>query len=260
MESRSRVYYTVGQFREFDRRMLEWISRARAGARHGRGMDEFVMLDHSRPRNAAVQEQGGDPCHVEGGPHQRRRARARHAHVPPRHDRVPDRSRGHARVRPLGVPRRGVSVHRGQRRECVRPALHRELRPPAQRRARADRRRCGVRLLRGGHHPHVPGRRQVLRRAARRLPPSFSKRRRRPSPPWRRAGTYDDVHTAAVEVLARGLADPGRDQGWREAHPPEGEVQAFLHAPHRPLARHGRARRRGLPHRRPVTRARGRGW
>ena len=46
MESRSRVYYTVGQFREFDRRMLEWISRARAGARHGRGMDEFVMLDH----------------------------------------------------------------------------------------------------------------------------------------------------------------------------------------------------------------------
>ena len=46
MESKSRVYYAMGQFPEFDRRMLGWVARARAGARFGGGMDEFVMLDH----------------------------------------------------------------------------------------------------------------------------------------------------------------------------------------------------------------------
>ena len=46
LENKSRVYYAMGHFKEFDRRMLGWVARARAGARLGGGLGEFVMLDH----------------------------------------------------------------------------------------------------------------------------------------------------------------------------------------------------------------------
>ena len=49
LENKSRVYYAMGHFAEFDQRMLAWVARSRAGARSARsggGLDEFVMLDH----------------------------------------------------------------------------------------------------------------------------------------------------------------------------------------------------------------------
>ena len=46
LENKSRVYYAMGHFAAFDRRMLAWVARARAGARSGGGLDAFVMLDH----------------------------------------------------------------------------------------------------------------------------------------------------------------------------------------------------------------------
>lgn len=47
MESCSRVYYTIGAYGEFDRRMTEWVKSLRS--RNARGIhtpDEFVALDH----------------------------------------------------------------------------------------------------------------------------------------------------------------------------------------------------------------------
>ena len=46
IESKSRVYYAMGHFQEFDQRMLAWIARARGGARSSGGPGELVMLDH----------------------------------------------------------------------------------------------------------------------------------------------------------------------------------------------------------------------
>ena len=46
LENKSRVYYAMGQFQGFDQRMLGWVAQVRAGARFGGGLGEFVMLDH----------------------------------------------------------------------------------------------------------------------------------------------------------------------------------------------------------------------
>ena len=46
IENKSRVYYAMGHFQEFDQRMLAWIARARGGARSSGGPGELVMLDH----------------------------------------------------------------------------------------------------------------------------------------------------------------------------------------------------------------------
>ena len=61
---------------------------------------------------------------------------------------------------------------------------------------------------------------------------------------------FVDPHDAAVKVLAQGMLDVGllgqkqtRQRARRDRHP---RLLPVLHAPHRPLARHGRARLRRL--------------
>jgi Xaa-Pro aminopeptidase len=47
MEQRSRVYYTMGRYQDFDQRMVGWVNTLRAQARSGRHPpQEFVALDH----------------------------------------------------------------------------------------------------------------------------------------------------------------------------------------------------------------------
>ena len=74
-----------------------------------------------------------------------------------------------------------------------------------------------------------------------------------------RAGCHwNDPHEAAVRAITRGLVRIGLLKGSRpEAHQGR-RVPEVLHAPDRPLARHGRARRRRLQGRRAVAPARAR--
>ncbi|MFV1972918.1 MAG: Xaa-Pro aminopeptidase [Thiohalobacterales bacterium] len=47
LESCERVFYTMGSYPEFDRRIMDWVKRLRAGSRSGsRAPDEFIALDH----------------------------------------------------------------------------------------------------------------------------------------------------------------------------------------------------------------------
>ncbi len=47
LESRERVFYTMGSFPEFDRHVIDWVNRIRQGARAGaRTPDEFITLEH----------------------------------------------------------------------------------------------------------------------------------------------------------------------------------------------------------------------
>jgi Xaa-Pro aminopeptidase len=47
LESRERVFYTMGSFPEFDRHVMDWVNRIRQGARAGaRTPDEFITLEH----------------------------------------------------------------------------------------------------------------------------------------------------------------------------------------------------------------------
>ena len=48
MESRARVYYTVGVNRDFDQRLVSWVNGLRAQAKHGRhAPHEIVALEHA---------------------------------------------------------------------------------------------------------------------------------------------------------------------------------------------------------------------
>ncbi len=121
-------------------------------------------------------------------------------------------------------------------------------------RTAADRRRLRARRLRLGHYPHLPGQRPL-------------------QPPQRdvyelvlaaqeaaiaatRPGVHWNVpHDVAVAVLAQGIIDlklcsPARVDGVLESR----RLQPLLHAPHRSLAGHGRARCRRLQGRRRVAR------
>ncbi len=72
-----------------------------------------------------------------------------------------------------------------------------------------------------------------------------------------RAGaTLEEVHKKSVDVITRGLRDVGILQGRAEGARREGSVQAVLHAPDQPLARHGRARRRLVLRRQEAARPR----
>jgi Xaa-Pro aminopeptidase len=47
LESCDRVFYTMGNYPAFDRRIMDWVKRIRAGSRTGsRAPDEFIALDH----------------------------------------------------------------------------------------------------------------------------------------------------------------------------------------------------------------------
>ena len=47
LESCDRVFYTMGSYPAFDRRIMDWVKRIRDGSRSGsRAPDEFISLDH----------------------------------------------------------------------------------------------------------------------------------------------------------------------------------------------------------------------
>ena len=47
LESCDRVFYTMGSYPEFDRRIMDWVKHIREGTRSGaRAPDEFIALDH----------------------------------------------------------------------------------------------------------------------------------------------------------------------------------------------------------------------
>ena len=46
LEDKPRLCYAMGHYGGFDRRMLAWIAHVRAGARRSGGLEEVVMLDH----------------------------------------------------------------------------------------------------------------------------------------------------------------------------------------------------------------------
>jgi Xaa-Pro aminopeptidase len=121
---------------------------------------EFVALEHllhdmrlykSRPSSTML----------------RRSAEIAAAGAPPRDARrapgvlgVPGRGRTAARVPPQRR-RTELPPHRRRRRERLHAALQRQQRAAARRRPAADRRRLRIRLLRLGHHPHLPGQRPL---------------------------------------------------------------------------------------------------
>ncbi len=67
---------------------------------------------------------------------------------------------------------------------------------------------------------------------------------------------WNDPHDAAVRAITHGLVKLGLLKGKVPAPHQGGRLPPLLHAPDRPLARHGRARRRRLQGRRAVARAR----
>ena len=71
---------------------------------------------------------------------------------------------------------------------------------------------------------------------------------------------FHDYHKVAERVLAQGYIDLGLVQGHARRGAGERQLQAVLHAPRRPLARHGRARRRPLSGEGRVAEARCRAW
>ena len=52
---------------------------------------------------------------------------------------------------------------------------------------------------------------------------------------------WNQPHDAALRVLAQGMIDLKLCSGSLDGVLESGELQALLHAPHRPLAGHGRA-------------------
>ena len=174
-----------------------------------------------------------------------RRARARDARDAARRDGVRGRGRAALRVPPPWRPVPGVLADRRRRRECLRAALSRQFAAARRRRPAADRRRLRARRLCLRHHAHVPGQRQVQRSAAGDLRSGA------------RVAGRGDRGSQAGQRLER-PARRGRESARARVHRPralqrharrgarEGTLQAVLHAPHRPLARAGRARRRRL--------------
>ncbi len=149
-------------------------------------------------------------------------------------------------LRQRGRALSGLSVHRRRRCQRLHPALHRKPRPFARRRPGPDRRRVRAGWLCLRHHPHLSGQRPFQSRPAR-ASMSWCSRPRRPRSSKARPGCrWNEPHDAAVRVLTKGLVQPRHPQGQaRQADQGRGP-QALLHASHRPLARHGRARCRRL--------------
>ena len=177
----------------------------------------------------------------------RRRASARDGAHARRLVRIPGRGRARARVPAQRRAGGRVPVDRRRRPERLRAALSRQQPAAAGRRAAADRRRLRIPGLRVGHHAHVsrsngqftgPQKDDLRARARRaaRVPRRGAPGRRFPRlPQGRRARA------------GAGLHRPRALQGHARRGARERQLQAVLHAPRRPLARHGRARRRPLP-------------
>ncbi len=152
-------------------------------------------------------------------------------------------------------PRRHLLLpDRRQRAECLRAALPREQPPDAGRRTAADRRGLRVRLLRLRRDAHASRRRPLQPQAARGL---------RGGAGGAAGRDREGPRRGALERAARG-GGARHHAGARAPRPAEGaraeadqgrRLPPVLHAPRRPLARHGRARRRRVQGRRAVAAA-----
>jgi len=147
LETRNRVYYTMGAYSDFDHRITGWVKSLKNRESSGiHTPHEFVALDHilhdmrlykSRAEISAM----------------RKAAKiAVRAH-----------SRAMSLVRAGLPPRRQVFLcaDRRHRREFLHAALRRQHRAIAGWRSAADRCRLRVRLLRVGRDPYPAGERQV---------------------------------------------------------------------------------------------------
>ena len=120
--------------------------------------------------------------------------------------------------------------------------------------------RLRVRLLRQRRDAHLPGRAARFPASSRPFTSWSWRRSSRRSRRSRAGATLDAIHARSVDVITRGLVRLGLLAGRVETAHRNEALQALLHAPHQPLAGHGRARRRRVL-RRAARRARSsRAW
>ncbi len=143
-----------------------------------------------------------------------------------------------------------------RRRQQLHPALPRQRSAAGERRSAAGRRRAASSSA-------TPRTSPALFRSTAASPPRSvpstrwcSRPTSPPSPSVRPGNHWNEPHEAAVRVITQGLVKLGLLQGSRAGAHQERRLPALLHAPHRPLARAGRARCRRLQGRRRMARAR----
>ena len=85
LENRTRVFYTMGVYPEFDQRVVGWVNGLRTQARNGRHPpQEFVALDHVLHDMRLFKSRAEDRADARVGAHRRRGAHAGHALLPAR--------------------------------------------------------------------------------------------------------------------------------------------------------------------------------
>ncbi len=255
------VHYRFGASPELERKLAGWLDAVRAKARSGvaapaAAHDLAPLLDEMRlVKDAHEQAIMRRAASISASAHRRAMAATRpgireyEIEAELLHE---FRRHGAAGAR-LRLDRRG-------RRECLRAALPGRQRGGARRRPDPDRRRLRTGRLRLRHHAHVSRQRPLLAPATRAL------RHRAGRAGRRRRG---HARRRALRGAARGGRARARARAARHRHHPEdalrerrrrdrrARLRALLHASHRPLARHGRARLRRLPRARRRTRRAG---
>ena len=177
------VYYSMGFDPGFDHWMIGWLAQARAqsGSRN-RPPADLVALDRILHDMRLVKSKAELRVMREAADNQwRTRTARRWRSVPAGHVRVSGGGRSCSTSSPGAAAERRLSLDRGRWRERLRAPLRAQRRSAQGRRSAACRRRRGVRLLRGRHHPHLSGGRALLARAARQSTSWCWRRRRRPS-------------------------------------------------------------------------------
>ena len=170
---------------------------------------------------------------------------------PPRPARIRARSRAAARVPPQRRPVPGLHAHRRRRRQRLRPALQRQRPPMRDGELVLIDAGCELDGYASRHHPHLPGERPL--HAGRSAPcttlvlaaqeaavAATEPGRRLQRPPRRRGARAGAGHARPRPVSAR-------RRSAASTTPSRQAPTTLLHARHRPLAGHGRARRRRLP-------------
>ena len=234
-------------------RLIRWATRsARAPARGPTVLRDAGEILHELRLDEGA---GRDRAPARDDRDRRRGASRGDAHGAARHARVRDRGADRLHLPP---PRRigpGVPVHRRQRRQRHHPALHRERPAARRRRAAAHRRRLRARRLLRRRDAHVPDRRRFTP-AQRDLYDAVLAAQLAAIAAARPGATLDAVHVDRRARARRGADRARAARGLGRRGGRAGDVQALLHAPHQPLARPRRARRRAVQDRRHAARAR----
>ncbi len=240
---RAALWYPVGADAQWDERVMRWLNAVRANARSGVAApqqlhDVRAPLDDMRlvkdaQELAAMRKAGA----ISAVAHQRAMRAAR-----------PGRNEYEIEAELLlrvPAPGRAVSrllADRRRRRQRLRAALRVQRRAARRRRAAADRRRLRAGRLRRGHHAHLPGERRATAAAQREVYELVLAAQRAAMDKVRAGNAWNEPHDAAVQGARAGHARPEAARGEPRCGAGEGSLQALLHAPHRALARHGRAR------------------